>query len=1345
MKKTELIKSMFLLLLCFLSDLFLCEAQKQEWPLFHSTCGDGIVLELNEECDSVAHCTNCLCDTGYYSAGNNTCLPKCDIKGCLTGCTAPNQCGSCDTNLGFASDCHSCNFKTHYAKGFLECQTNEPTHSCIDYITAYPKELSLTNPEIKILANEHQLNVVKKTAFLYGPNPIAEGAWVKLSITEDSYYIIETSQKNSQSSISFASYQNQVSGQDTVLFITDSCVSDSSYEIITENNDVSEKVKSSRIIRSFTKGIYYIFVFTPYNKGFSFDTTVYLTKITHPCGVTSTKISISAISNGFVQKIFSAFTQETSSACTSSQSKGQWFFVEGANLNIKFDTCSSVTDYPTSIYVLQIDKKQYVDGSETDITVIDCVTDTKCLQASYTGCPNNNNLASTVIAMDNTHDYFIHVVQQSPLGSEYTISASVVCPMNCGGNGVCDIHTGTCTCKPGYTLNFGICSLCGNGVYDVGEDCDPSVSPDPLCDSSSCYCKLGYSSFSIAGKTECAPPSCGNGILDPLEECDGGKGCGSNCLCGDGYVSYTELRTYCLSKLCGNGEIDEGEDCDGGDGCYQCECQSGWYPHGAISCRKIPVWLYWVLYVLTIFILYWIFLIITGLFIGLLYRRLNKIIKSDLENLDLIESKMQVFDNQVIPFDSSNSQFIDATISNPLFSFNPCKVTFDDCGDMPDVDDPVVTLVTLTNLRDENLHFIFHGEDNEKYKLAFKPTTGIIKKNKSIDIEIHLLVKCTCVLRCKIPVTLRYGQAKDVIKDLQINNPELVENNLQNSQKSGEFENKSNPSSKNSSTVHSGVSNNLSSKKKKTNKNINKFYTFLTFEISSGLSTKLDYDEIVLQPPSIGEGTFGVVYKGTWRSVDVAVKQLKTQGVSDVDKLVTMFTREAELLEKIRCPYIVSFIGCVTNKEHLCLLTEFCPLGSLRKILKKREDLNEQVKIRICQDISKGMEYLHINDILHSDLKTDNVLMVSLNPHDSVLCKVSDFGTSRCFVESSKGLGIKDIGTPVYMAPEVHQSEQITLKSDVYSFAICMLEIWNNGSLYDEQHFPDIDSILRFVCAGKRLEIPQECPYKGLIQRCWNQIPQERPQFKEISLILDTYSHQDEFSAEGSVGSRSESPTISSFIHNSQTPVKAGVVMSKKKLSFNPNGLLGTLTKSPRENKNSPSPSLKSPSLRSPRRDFPKSAFTSSSSLIPTNVLSPQEIKVETQNAYPLCPSADIKLHKNLTSQSMQRLSASPTYNVSDLDPYEKHPLEDILNPELLPTEQQKHGKFKLYSSPSSTKIKSDTPIFNENQNSPKTPKAKKQSIITAQSIKTTTSENQTPRNGKQKEVRSKEDIIPEN
>jgi len=151
----------------------------------------------------------------------------------------------------------------------------------------------------------------------------------------------------------------------------------------------------------------------------------------------------------------------------------------------------------------------------------------------------------------------------------------------------------------------------------------------------------------------------------------------------------------------------------------------------------------------------------------------------------------------------------------------------------------------------------------------------------------------------------------------------------------------------------------------------------------------VEFNEIVLGP-QIGSGGFGVVYRGVWRGIDVAVKCLKPEAEVTEESL-SVFMHEVNVMSKLRHQNILLFVGACLTQPHICFLTEFIPHGNLRQVLDK-ERLQPIKKLNMSLEATRGLTYLHAQtpSVLHRDLKTTNVLV-----DDNYHIKLADFGLSR--------------------------------------------------------------------------------------------------------------------------------------------------------------------------------------------------------------------------------------------------------------------------------------------------------------------------------------------------------------
>ncbi|XP_044481427.1 integrin-linked protein kinase 1-like [Mangifera indica] len=264
--------------------------------------------------------------------------------------------------------------------------------------------------------------------------------------------------------------------------------------------------------------------------------------------------------------------------------------------------------------------------------------------------------------------------------------------------------------------------------------------------------------------------------------------------------------------------------------------------------------------------------------------------------------------------------------------------------------------------------------------------------------------------------------------------------------------------------------------------------------------SELDFSNLAI----IGKGSFGEILKATWRGTPVAIKRI-LPSLSDDRLVVQDFKHEVNLLVKLRHPNVVQFLGAVTNKKPLMLITEYLRGGDLHRYLKEKGALNPATAVNFALDIAKGMAYLHSepNVIIHRDLKPRNVLLVNTSADH---LKVGDFGLSKLIKVQNTHDVYKmtgETGSYRYMAPEVFKHRKYDKKVDVFSFGMILYEM-----LEGEPPFSHMEpyEAAKYVAEGHR----PSCRAKGYIpelreltERCWDADMNKRPSFLEILKKLE--------------------------------------------------------------------------------------------------------------------------------------------------------------------------------------------------------------------------------------------------
>lgn len=281
---------------------------------------------------------------------------------------------------------------------------------------------------------------------------------------------------------------------------------------------------------------------------------------------------------------------------------------------------------------------------------------------------------------------------------------------------------------------------------------------------------------------------------------------------------------------------------------------------------------------------------------------------------------------------------------------------------------------------------------------------------------------------------------------------------------------------------------------------------------------------------SLGSGAYGKVYLARWNETPVAVKVLldgHSIALSDGSghsPSPNRMLEEIKITAALRHPNVVQFMGFCLSPPSMA--AEYCPRGSLYGVLhgttpststsdvscKAKAPVSWLRRVAFAADGAAGMLHLHTRNplILHRDLNSPNLLVSA-----DWTVKVADMGLSKLLTDSALECGINSVVTsgggvnPRWLAPEILRGESCTKASDVFSFGVIMWEILTRRVPWDRE---TTWSIVGQVQNGGRLRVDDDTvertddmddesveEYIALMQACWDQDPDKRPEFGAIA------------------------------------------------------------------------------------------------------------------------------------------------------------------------------------------------------------------------------------------------------
>jgi len=280
----------------------------------------------------------------------------------------------------------------------------------------------------------------------------------------------------------------------------------------------------------------------------------------------------------------------------------------------------------------------------------------------------------------------------------------------------------------------------------------------------------------------------------------------------------------------------------------------------------------------------------------------------------------------------------------------------------------------------------------------------------------------------------------------------------------------------------------------------------------------------------VGRGAFGNVHKAlnTSQGTLVAIKIVELALVEEEKALdVDETMKEFDILKSLSHQNIVRVLDNIRTDEAICFVMEYVEGGSLRKIIKNFGTFPDSLVAIYVEQILQGLEYLHANGIIHSDIKASNLL---IDKEGKIM--LADFGIARRKKDGAddKPIDPSTLGSPYWMAPEVILMTGTGFKSDIWSLGCSVLELLTGDPPYIS--LPPMSAMFRIVEEGRPplpSNLPKDCI--NFLEKCFKIKVERRPSATELLQHpwLKSKSQEEKIMLERSMSYKNLSTTVKTF------------------------------------------------------------------------------------------------------------------------------------------------------------------------------------------------------------------------